>query len=444
MSFSSYPTYKDSNIEWLSSIPVDWQFSKLKFVTTCNDEVLPENFDPEEEINYIEISDVSLNLGVTNLSTLAFGVAPSRARRVVRHGDILISTVRTYLKAIAQVTYPEPKTIASTGFAVIRPKESYSTSGFLKHLAHAEGFIGEVISRSTGVSYPAINASELISIDLPLPPINEQTQIVRFLDHEVGKIDALIAEQEKLIALLKEKRQAVISHAVTKGLNPDVPMKESGVEWLGQVPEHWLVKKFGFLANVVRGGSPRPAGDPELFNGDFSPWVTVAEITKDDSIYLNETESFLTQKGSEQCRVFKSGTLVLSNSGATLGVPKILAIDANANDGVVGFEDLKISSVFCYLLLDSMTVDLRERVKQGSGQPNLNTDIVKNIFIAVPPTEEIENIVNFSLKVREQFSKLINEAATFSNLLSERRSALISAAVTGKIDVRGWQPPAAQ
>ena len=96
---------------------------------------------------------------------------------------------------------------------------------------------------------------------------------------------------------------------------------------------------------VVRGGSPRPAGDPALFNGDYSPWVTVAEITKDDNIYLTETETFLTKKGSEQCRVFSKGTLLLSNSGATLGVPKILSIDANANDGVVGFEDLTLNKL---------------------------------------------------------------------------------------------------
>src|SRR5690606_332202 len=113
-------------------------------------------------------------------------------------------------------------------------------------------------------------------------------------------------------------------------------------EWLGEVPAHWTLSKFGYVSSVVRGGSPRPAGDPELFNGDYSPWVTVAEITKDENVYLEETETFLTKKGSDQCRIFKAGTLLISNSGATLGVPKILSIDANANDGVVGFENLKV------------------------------------------------------------------------------------------------------
>jgi type I restriction enzyme S subunit len=219
-------------------------------------------------------------------------------------------------------------------------------------------------------------------------------------------------------------------------------MKDSGVEWLGDVPAHWAIRKFGFISMVVRGGSPRPAGDPALFNGDYSPWVTVAEITKDDNIYLTETETFLTKKGSEQCRVFSKGTLLLSNSGATLGVPKILSIDANANDGVVGFEDLTLNHEFAYFYLSTLTDDLRERIKQGSGQPNLNTDIVKAITVPVPPDQEVEAIVESIKKSREQFNALVEKAKRGIELLQERRTALISAAVTGKIDVRNWQAAA--
>jgi type I restriction enzyme S subunit len=208
-----------------------------------------------------------------------------------------------------------------------------------------------------------------------------------------------------------------------------------------EVPEHWDVSKFGYISQVVRGGSPRPAGDPTLFNGDYSPWVTVAEITKDDELYLTSTETFLTKKGSEQCRVFQTGTLLLSNSGATLGVPKILCINANANDGVVGFEELKIDTEYAYFYLSVLTNDLRERVKQGSGQPNLNTDIVKAISITLPPENEIKEIVVAIKKKIDHFSKLMASAENAIQLMQERRTALISAAVTGKIDVRHWQHP---
>jgi len=287
----------------------------------------------------------------------------------------------------------------------------------------------------------ALRFDNFSQVCLAIIPDEEQAKIANFLDHETGKIDALIEKQQQLIKLLQEKRQAVISHAVTKGLNPDAPMKDSGVEWLGQVPAHWEVSKFGYVSSVVRGGSPRPAGDPALFNGDYSPWVTVAEITKDDEIYLNETETFLTKKGSDQCRVFTSGTLLLSNSGATLGIPKILRINANANDGVVGFERLSLNREFAYFYLSTLTENLRERIRQGSGQPNLNTDIVKDIAIPIPPENETFEIVGSILKIREKFKELTDKAKKGIVLLQERRTALISAAVTGKIDVRDWVSP---
>ena len=436
MKYRRYPEYKDSGVEWLGKLPLDWQAKQLKFLSTCNDEVLTEPVNEFFEIEYVDIGSVSATNGIKSTESLEIGKAPSRARRVVRDGDIIISTVRTYLKAIAPIANPPDNMVVSTGFAVIRPNLKL-VNQYAAYALRASGFISEVVARSVGVSYPAINSSDLINIKIPLP-IMEQQDIANFLDHETAKIDTLIEKQRQLIKLLKEKRQAIISHAVTKGLNPDASMKDSGVEWLGEVPEHWEISKFGFISLVIRGGSPRPAGDPTLFNGDYSPWVTVAEITKDEEIYLNETETFLTKKGSAQCRVFSAGTLIISNSGATLGVPKILNINANANDGVVGFERLQLNHKFSYYYLSVLTEDLRERIKQGSGQPNLNTDIVKDIFVAIPPRNEVDEIVNFIHKMKDKYSRLTVRAQSMINLLHERRTALISAVVTGKIDVRGF------
>jgi type I restriction enzyme S subunit len=247
-----------------------------------------------------------------------------------------------------------------------------------------------------------------------------------------------VAEQQRLIELLKEKRQAVISHAVTKGLNPKAPLKSSGIEWLGDVPEHWRVMPMRMIANIVRGASPRPAGDPRYFGGDAVPWVTVAEITKDESVFLTQTENFLTQEGATHSNLFRSGTLIYSNSGATLGVPKILSIDACANDGVVAFLNLnsQVQAEFLYQYLSSITENIREKVKQGSGQPNLNTDIVKDLRFGLPPITEQLSILQRIAKFTEQFDSLTTEAQRAIDLLQERRTALISAAVTGQIDVR--------
>jgi len=242
MSFPRYPECKDSGVEWLGQVPVHWYIKTLKYVATYNDEVLPESTSKDYPIKYVEISDVDEQLGITKWTEYPFASAPSRARRILKDGDVLISTVRTYLRAIAPVTEPPDGLVGSTGFAVIRPVPGIYYSGLLGYVIRAEWFISNIISRSVGVSYPAINASDLVALSLPVPPWKEQKTIAHFLDHETAKIDTLIHEQKRLIELLKEKRQAVISHAVTKGLDPDVPMKDSGVKWLGEVPAHWQLK----------------------------------------------------------------------------------------------------------------------------------------------------------------------------------------------------------
>jgi type I restriction enzyme S subunit len=215
------------------------------------------------------------------------------------------------------------------------------------------------------------------------------------------------------------------------------------VEWLGEVPGHWEVKQLRHVANIVRGASPRPAGDPKFFTsepvvGQTTPWVTVAEITKDAEIYLRDVKEYLTVLGAESSQFFPSGTLVFTNSGATLGVPKVLAIDCCANDGVLAFRDLStsIDILFAYHFLSTTTDRLRTEMKQGGGQPNLNTDIVKNIGIALPPRDEQDAIVGYLASKNTKFDVLVTEARTAITLLQERRTALISAAVTGQIDVR--------
>jgi len=198
------------------SLPDDWYAKRLKYVATYNDEVLPEGTEEDQEIDYVEISGVSLAHGIEAVQRVAFGQAPSRARRKVRTGDILISTVRTYLRAIAKVDDASPDLIASTGFCVVRPSDGVH-SGFIGWAAKSEPFVSEVVARSVGVSYPAINASELVNIQVPLPTLETQRRIARFLDEKTMQIDGLIEKKRALLDRLAEKRQALITRAVTKG-----------------------------------------------------------------------------------------------------------------------------------------------------------------------------------------------------------------------------------
>ncbi|HFT4686121.1 TPA: restriction endonuclease subunit S [Klebsiella pneumoniae] len=441
--YKAYPEYKDSGVEWLGEIPTSWQMWKLSHAyevigsgttPTSNNESYFQGDIPwvtTGELREKIIYDTDKKVKESTLQIFS-------ALKIHPAGSVVIAMYGATIGRLGILGID-----ATTNQACcVMTKSKIINNQYLYYWLQA--YRTDIIRLSSGGGQPNINQEKVSSLKVSAPVLNDQTLIVAFLDHETAKIDNLIEKQQQLIELLKEKRQAVISHAVTKGLNPDVPMKDSGVEWLGEVPEHWEVSKFGYISLVVRGGSPRPAGDPTLFNGDYSPWVTVAEITKDNEIYLDSTDTFLTKKGSEQCRVFKAGTLLLSNSGATLGVPKILSIDANANDGVVGFELLNIDHEYAYFYLSTLTTNLRESIKQGSGQPNLNTDIVKSIAIPIPPENEIQRIVSFIKETIKLYSSIESGAMEQVKLLRERRTALISAAVTGKIDVRDWVAPDTQ
>ncbi|MDP9203119.1 MAG: restriction endonuclease subunit S, partial [Gemmatimonadota bacterium] len=275
--FRPYEEYKDSGVDWLNRVPRHWEVKRLKYLATVNDETLSEAADPNLEITYVDISSIDAVAGITSKETLVFDKAPSRARRVVRHGDVIVSTVRTYLRAIAPIQDPEPNLIVSTGFAVIRPRDLDTT--FAAYALRASYFVERVLADSAGVSYPAINSSALACFPITYPEINEQRAIAAFLNREMAKIDALVAKKERLIELLQEQRASLITRAVTKGLDPNAPMKDSGVEWLGEIPSRWQVKRLWHLTpsdrrimyGIVLPGPKVDDGVPIVKGGDVSP-----------------------------------------------------------------------------------------------------------------------------------------------------------------------------
>lgn len=206
---------KDFGIEWLGKIPRHWYLQKLKYISRINSRTLPETTDESYEFNYIDIGNVSIEEGFKISEKIRFDVAPSRARRIVKEGDTILSTVRTYLKAIAYTGEDVKNIIVSTGFAVISPYEKIIPK-FLYYALRSEKFIDRVCALSVGVSYPAINSSELSNISIWYPDNkDEQEQIVQFIDHKIAQIDEQVVREEELIELLKEYRTALISEVVT-------------------------------------------------------------------------------------------------------------------------------------------------------------------------------------------------------------------------------------
>jgi type I restriction enzyme S subunit len=424
-----YPAYKDSNVEWLGKVPEHWECIRMKRLFK---DVSVKNKSNAELLSVTQNQGVVPRTWVENRMVMPSGALESF--KFISKGDFAIS-LRSFEGGLE---YCYHDGIISPAYTVL--KSVRKTDGqYYKHLFKSFSFISELqtsvvgIREGKNISYPELSYSFL-----PIPPIEEQTTIANFLESKTALIDKAIAQKEKQIELLKERQQILIHQAVTRGLNPDVPMKDSGVEWIGEIPEHWTRVKAGKLCKIIRGASPRPAGDHKYFGSTEVNWITVGDITKDGNIYLYQTDEYLTKAGRKQSRHLTKGTLVLTNSGATLGVPKILKIDGCINDGVLAFLDIAenlVSKVFIYYYFESLTHKLRDKMNQGATQPNLNTDIVKQLHIPIPPLEEQGAIISYIQTATEKIKTAIFNKRQETEKLKEYKATLINSAVTGKIKV---------
>lgn len=414
MKHPSYPKYKKSGVEWLGDVPEHWEVKRLKYQVSINDETYPETMDPDFELVYVDISSVDSVHGIIKKEPMIFENAPSRARRIVRDGDTIISTVRTYLRAIAPVVKSEDNLTVSTGFAVVRPRSV--DKNYLSKMLTAPYFVEEVVSRSVGVSYPAINASDIGLIHVPLPPPSEQQAIATFLDCEMGRIDTLIGKKQKFVELLKEKRTALISRAVTKGLNPKVKMKPSGVEWLGDVPEHWQTKKLRYLCNIQTGDKDTIDA---VDDGNFPFYVRSQTIERIDS-FTFDCEAILT-------------------AGDGVGVGKVFHYVNGKFDfhqRVYMFNNFKrISGIFFFYYLRENFWKVAFDGGAKSTVDSLRRPMITNFTMVVPPPAEQKSIIDFLDRATGKIDALVAKVETAIEKFKEYRTTLISATVTGKIDV---------
>ena len=436
--FRPYPDYKDSGVEWLGEIPAHWEVKRLKYIATLNDEALPESTDPSLEMNYVDIGGVDAVAGITGTEAVVFENAPSRARRVVRSGDVIVSTVRTYLRAIAAIEVPESNLIVSTGFAVLRPR--LLESSYASYALRAPHFVERVVANSVGVSYPAINASSLACFPIPYPEVDEQRAIADFLDHETAKIDALMATKEQLIELLQEKRSALITRAVTRGLDPKVPMKDSGVEWLGEIPAHWELTPLKHLLRRCDYGISESLGGA----GDIRV-LTMAHIQHGEVVLPDEGSV----SGVDRTMVLEPDDLLFNRTNSRELVGKV-GIYRGSQDDDVTFASYLVRLTaregvepewLNYLLNSTGVLGMaRSMALLSVNQANLNPTKYQQIVVPIPALFEQQTIAGFLRCETSRIDALIAKAREAIDHLTEFRTALISAAVTGKIDVREATP----
>jgi type I restriction enzyme S subunit len=439
MSFPVYPEHRDSGIAWLGSIPEHWLLYRSK------------NVFSERNIKALE-SDEQLT------ASQKYGVIPQKlfselegqkVMQVILGRDILkkaevndfVISMRSFQGGLEFCSYSGA---VSSAYVPIYASRAIDNR-FFKHLFKSRPFISALQNTSNLIrDGQALRYNNLVLLSLPFPSAKEQKTIGAFLDHETARIDALIEEQQRLIELLKEKRQAVISHAVTKGLDPTVPMKDSGVEWLGEVPAHWTLTKLKFVTDqVVDCPHETPIYDPD---GDYLV-IRTADIDqgvlKPERMYRLDYEQYMhrTRRMS-----LEKNDVVYSREGERWGhaalVPQADLYALGQRMMQLRVCDSVCPEFFMYQLNSVATYRQGEVDTVGATSPHVNISTVINYCLMQPAMAEQREISQYLSKTLDTLDCLIGESLEMNGLLQERRSALISAAVTGKIDVRGWQPPA--
>ena len=449
MSFPKYEAYKDSGVEWLGEVPEHWTVSFLKnYISTINGFGFSSSDFQDEGVPFIRAGNIK-NKSITQPEIfLPDEVVQQYERVILEGGDIVISMVGSDPKiiesAVGQIgIVPDALagSVPNQNVVILRGNDDFLSKRFVFYslLSNAYRHHLNVFSHKLA-NQSIISSSFLVSAKFSCPDLEEQSQIAHFLDHETARIDALIAEQQRLIELLKEKRQAVISHAVTKGLDPTAPMKDSGVEWLGEVPAHWDIKSYRYSSEIYRGKfGHRPRNDPSLYDGEFA-FIQTGDIARAKK-YINTYKQTLNEKGASVSQKFPAGTLVMAIA-ANIGDTAILGFEAYAPDSVVGFKPKNdIELEFLRFSLMAAIQELHKTSTQST-QANLNIDRIGSVRAVFPSLTEQRRIIQYLNHELERYSELVEQATKTIELMQERRSALISAAVTGKIDVRGWQAPA--
>ena len=424
-----YPAYKPSGVQWLGDVPVHWEVRPLRYWVRINEEILPETTEPSYHFSYLEISAVGTGALNDEPRRIRFGDAPSRARRVVRAGDTIVSTVRTYLKAVWFADKTDEDLICSTGFAVLTPQQKTAPQ-FVKYLAQSNSFTDHVTAESVGIAYPAIAESKLTSFHVCFPPFLEQAAIVRYLDYVVRRIRRYVAAKEKLIGLLEEEKQAVIHRAVTRGLDPNVPLKPSGVEWLGDVPAHWEVRrtKSFFRLRTEKSGV---AHGRELLSIYTHIGVRPRKDLEEKGNKASSTDDYW---------IVKRGDLIANKLLAwmgAIGVSHYDGVTSPAYDILMPIGDL-VSDYYHHLFRTRIYLQQFKQRSRGIMDMRLRLyfDQLGLIPIPVPPVDEQQAIVECLDKATADIDAAIGRTKRQSDLIQEYRTRLIADVVTGQLDVR--------
>lgn len=433
---------KDSGIEWIGEIPEGWEIIPVKYLAKYNYDTLAESCSPDFEFSYIDIGSVTYTDGITNYQNFKFKDAPSRARRIVHSGDILVSTVRTYLRAVACVNEHRLPQIASTGFLVLQADISKIHPHFLMYSVLSDNFICKVEANSVGISYPAINASQIVHFKLPIPQLSEQFLLVTYLDRQCSEIDALLSKTLSSIEEYKKLKQAVITQAVTKGVRGEREMKDSGVEWIGEIPVEWRKTQLRHCATIKSGITlgksyskdtvliERPYLRVANVQGgyvDLNDLATI-EVTPDEDLkYRLHSGDVLMTEGGDRDKLGR-GCVWHGEIEPCLHQNHVFAVQTNETVLLPEFLEYLTASDVGRSYFDVTAIKTTNLACTSSSK-------VLAFTIPLPPIEEQIEIVSYIKKRSLELNKLIMKKELLVQELESYKKSLIYEVVTGKREV---------
>ncbi|MGC7561160.1 restriction endonuclease subunit S [Pasteurella sp. PK-2025] len=438
--FKQYQEYKNSGVEWLGDVPKHWEIVRTKHIYNYRQEPALQN---DEIITAFRDGQVTLRKyrrteGFTNS-------IQEHGYQHIHKGDLVIHEMDAFAGTIGIAEYSGKSTPVYT---VLYPNQNLNNT-FFCYFFRTMALSGYISSLAKGIRVRSTDFRWATSKNVPLvfPPLAEQTQIADYLDSETQKIDQLIAKQEKLIALLEEQRKSIISHAVTKGLNPNAAMKDSGVEWLGEVPEHWVVGKIKNLTTKI-GSGKTPLGGAAVYT-DFGILFLRSQNIFNNGIDITE-KTFISESIDNEMKNTRvlAKDILLNITGGSIGRCCIYPDNfppANVNQHVciIRCNDKILPEMMHFFWISSFGQTVIALQQTGANREGMNFYQIANTSFPIPPITEQNQIVNYLEKENQKIDKIIQKQTALIEKLKEYRASIIAHAVTGKIDVRkmenvGW------
>lgn len=415
-----YPSYKDTGVDWLGEIPEHWEICKTKYIW-------------KEVISLSENEDENL-LSVSQYTGVSQNNNDSRSSSLVGYKNVIENNlvINIMLAWLGGVGLSQLKGVVSPAYSVyeLLIRESYPS--YYHYLYRTSLYLDEFARKSKGVvpSRWRMYTEDFGQVLTICPPPAEQKQIADYLDKKTGQIDIAINQKEQMIELLKERKQILINRAVTRGLNSDVPLKYSGIEWIGQIPEHWEVRKLKYIFDKIQTGKTPTTSMQKYFNGSVN-WYNPSDLNKK---FLIKSEKTLSHYAIEQnvINIFPKNSVLIIGIGGTSGKTAYLSEDATFNQQITGFHSNIQNNKYLFFVLKSNSYIFLKTANYTT-LPIINNEYFKGYLIALPPLSEQQEIVSYIEQNTEKIDRAIAQKQQEIEKLKEYKATLIDSAVTGKI-----------